>query len=95
MSNHTMQVKDRAIELYFQIEQHILTGGAPLSLKDVNRLLGLSSSASSQMYLDILQEWGLINRIPFVTRTITLANKGFPFVEYRKDERWSNDHEPK
>lgn len=80
---HSSEVKNRAIDLFFQIEKHILTGGRPLSFRDINKMLGLYSSASSQYYVNILVEWGLINRIPKSYRSITLAKTNYPPVEYR------------
>ncbi len=80
---HSPETRQQATDLYFKIEKHILTGGAPLSLRDVNKMLGHSSSASAQFYLKMLEDWKLIKRIPFRMRTITLAKTNYPPVEYR------------
>lgn len=79
---HDQHTKDRATKLYFEIERHFGLGGLPLSLRDINKMVGRSSSASSQMYVKILEEWGLITRIPGTARTIVLAKTDYPNVFY-------------
>lgn len=86
-SIHTQKVKDQALQLYFEIEKHFALGGNALSMRDVNRMLGLSSSASAQVYVDILRKWGLINHEPKSVRTIILAKTNYPPVEWRKIDK--------
>lgn len=79
---HTVAVKERALQLYFEIEKHFALGGSALSLRDVSKLLGLSSSASAQLYIKILKQRGLITNEPNSVRTIVLAKTGYPIVVY-------------
>lgn len=80
---HKPEVVERAMELFFAIEQRILTGGSPPSIREINKMLGLSSSASAQYYIKILEQWGLIKRLPNTTRTIQLTKTNYPPVVYR------------
>ena len=89
---HRQSTKTRATELYFKIEKHFAMGGSSPSLREINRMLGSTSSATAQMYVKILERWGLIKRIKGTKRTITLAQTNYPPIEYRKNVMRSNDH---
>lgn len=79
---YTQQTIQQANDLYFKIEQHFAEGGSALSMRDIKKMLGLSSSASAQMYVSILRDWGFISHEPKTVRTITLAKRDYPTVVY-------------
>lgn len=81
---HTPEVVKRATNLYFKIEKSIMVDKHSPSFRDINKMLGLVSSASSQYYVNILEKWGLIKRIKGSKKTITLAKTNYPPVEYRR-----------
>jgi len=82
------QVQDQATYLYFDIEEHVYTGGGPLTIREVGRMLGVENAATStgkaKFYIDLLKRWGLIQSSPNTIRTIVLAPRNYPPVEYRK-----------
>lgn len=84
---HDQYTIARATNLYFEIEKHFALGGTAPTLRQINKMVGRSSSASSQMYVKILEEWGLITRVPKTCRTIILAKRNYPPVDYRSDEK--------
>lgn len=88
VTTHNQKTKDQAMALYFNIEKHFAEGGGALTLREINKMLGLSSSASAQAYVGLLKDWGLITQNPFVVRSILLLNKGYPTVVYGS----STDH---
>lgn len=79
---HTQETLDRAMDLYFKIEQHFAQGGTALSLRDLGKMIDRSSSASCQTYLHILVKWRLISHPPGSVRTIVLAKRNYPTVVY-------------
>jgi len=70
---HSTQFKKRAINLFFKIEKHILTGGNPLLVSEVREMMGLRSNSTAVRYIRLLVKWGLVIHPPFTSRTITLA----------------------
>lgn len=84
-TNHTQEVKDRAIELYFDIEKHFALGGNALTFKDISIMLGAKkvNAGLARHYLDILEHWKLIERGHGVTRSIILAPTNYPPVYYK------------
>lgn len=63
---YSKQTKERATELYFEIEKHFAMGGGALSLRDISKMLRQSSSGSAQKYVGILRDWKLIAHKPRV-----------------------------
>lgn len=96
---HLPETKEKALELYFKIErhfaQHHANGGGGLRLQEVAQMAGLKSNSTTLVYVRLLAEWGLINHHPNKVGTITLANKNYPPVAWRKDvhkkEAWEPD----
>lgn len=80
---HKPEVVQRATDLFFKIEKSILVDGYSPSFRDINKMLGLDSSASSQYYVNILEKWGLIKRDKSMKRSIALAKTNYLPVEYR------------
>lgn len=85
----TNDTRNRATHLLLDMQKHFANGGTALSMRDVNKLLGLGSSASAQMYVNILEDWGTVRRIKGGVRTIVLAPPppDYPPVDWRKDVR--------
>jgi hypothetical protein len=79
-------VSSRATDLYFEIEKHFLTGGGPLTVREVGLMLGCkpNSVGLAFHYIRILDHWGLIKRSSFDQRTIVLAERNYPPVEWRQ-----------
>lgn len=84
MKKHRPEVVQRATDLFFKIEKHFYFGGGALTVRDVGRMLGMTSTASQRFYVGILLDWKLIKHIPHVYRTILLAETNYPPVEYRE-----------
>lgn len=85
----TPATRERATELYFEIEKHLLTTRTPLGYRQVGRMLGAKSTdtGSVQHYLKILRRWGLITWEPGMALSITLVKReNYPPVEWRKME---------
>ena len=80
----------KATHLLLDMQKHFADGGAPLSMRDVCRLLDMNGSASAQHYVRILEQWGGVKRTyvesRFGSRTLILADPPYeyPPVEYRK-----------
>jgi hypothetical protein len=82
MGTHTQEMIDRATELYFQMEKHFAHGGASLMLREIRDMLGLKSNSTTYIYLDLLEEWGLIKHTPGNVRSYVLNVKNYPPVVY-------------
>lgn len=86
---HTQEVKDRAIALYFQMEQHFevhkAVGGGGMRLQEIAAFLGLKSNSTTLVYVGILEKWGLVKRIPNSVGTIVpIKPKNYPAIEYKE-----------
>lgn len=84
------ETKLKATHLLLDMQEHFAKGGGPLSMRDVGRMVGSTSSATSQYYVGILERWGAIRRGG--VRTIVLAppDPNYPYTEFRKDVRRLN-----
>ncbi len=81
-TGHLDSTQKRAMELYFKIEQHFAAGGEALLLREVRDMLGLKSNSTTRIYLQMLEDWGLVTLHPGLVRSIVLNNKGYPPVVY-------------
>ena len=80
---HYPNFTNKMRQLYFDIEKHITMGGSALTVAQVRDMLGVTSNSTAERYIYALTNSGLIRRIPFGARTITLGTQ-YPPVEYRK-----------
>lgn len=80
----TDKTRERATNLYFDIEKHFTLGGRALSLVDVQRLLKSKSKSTANYYTNILVAWGLVTHVKGWQHTIILAERNYPPVEWRK-----------
>lgn len=86
------ETRFKATNLLLDIEKHFANGGGALTMRDISRMVGLSSSAAAQQYVNILLGWGVIKHNRKEVRTIVLADADplYPPIEYRKDIRRVN-----
>lgn len=80
--SHSQATLDKATELYFKIEQHFAQGGESLLLREVQAMLGIRSKSTALVYVNILEEWGLIKHHAKVSGGIVLAKTNYPPVVY-------------
>lgn len=86
---HTDEVKQRATDLYFKMMQHFdahkATGGGGMRLQEIREMLGLKSNSTTLVYVEILEQWGMVRRTPHSVGTIVpIPLKNYPHIGYQE-----------
>lgn len=80
------ETKAACLALFFKIESHFAHGGLSLTIRDVMRLAGVTSTASGRFYVQHLVKWRLLRYDPRTIRSIVLHPehvKRYPQVIYQ------------
>ena len=67
------ETADRANALYHYLLRYYADTGAMPTIREIMPALGVVSSCSAWHYLNILEQWGWIRRLPGAAHAITLT----------------------